>query len=47
VNGGFVIGNDRFKAQIAEMLKRRVERGAPGRPRKEVPQQSKAGIQPG
>lgn len=47
VNGGFVIGNDRFKAQIAEMLKRRVVRGAPGRPRKKIPQQSEAGIQTG
>jgi hypothetical protein len=35
VNGGFALGNDRFKAQVAEMLKRRAERGAPGRPRKE------------
>jgi putative transposase len=25
-NGGFALGNDRFKAQIAEMLGRRVER---------------------
>jgi putative transposase len=25
-NGGFVLGNDRFKAEIAEMLGRRVER---------------------
>jgi putative transposase len=47
VNGGFVIGNDRFKAQIAEMLKRRVERGAPGRPKKEPPQQPEAAITPG
>jgi len=34
-NGGFPLGNKRFKAQIAEMLERRVEPGAPGRPRKE------------
>lgn len=47
VNGGFVLGNDRFKAQIAEMLKRRVERGAPGRPRKEKPALSEAELQPG
>ena len=46
-NGGFALGNDRFKAQIAEMLKRRVERGVPGRPRKEKPELSEAGIQPG
>jgi putative transposase len=37
-NGGFALGNDRFKAQIAAMLKRRVERGVPGRPRKEIPE---------
>jgi putative transposase len=36
-NGGFALGNDRFKAQIAAMLKRRVTSGAPGRPRKEKP----------
>jgi len=47
VNGGFALGNDRFKAQIAEILKRRVECGAPGRPRKEKPELSEAGIQPG
>ena len=35
VNGGYALGNERFKAQIAEMLERRVEPGAPGRPRKE------------
>jgi putative transposase len=34
VNGGFALGNERFKAQIAELLDRRVQRGAPGRPRK-------------
>src|SRR3972149_824050 len=39
-NGGFALGNDRFKAQVAEMLKRRVERGAPGRPRKDSPELS-------
>jgi putative transposase len=43
-NGGFALGNDRFKAQIAEMLERRVQRGVPGRPRKE--KLSEAGIQP-
>jgi putative transposase len=47
LNGGFVLGSDRFKAQIAQMLKRRVERGAPGRPRKEKPELSEPGIQPG
>lgn len=43
-NGGFALGNDRFKAQVAAMLQRRVERGAPGRPQKEEP---KTGIQTG
>jgi putative transposase len=47
VNGGFALGNDRFKAQVAEMLKRRVERGAPGRPRKETPQLSEQATLPG
>jgi len=46
-NGGFALGNDRFKAQIAEMLKRRVERGAPGRPRKNKPELSETKIQAG
>ena len=32
LNGGFALGNDRFKAEIAEMLSRRVTRGKPGRP---------------
>lgn len=45
LNGGFVLGDDRFKAQIAEMLKRRVERGAPGRPRKEKLAFPEAGLQ--
>ena len=35
VNSGYALGNKRFKAQIAEMLERRVEPGVPGRPRKE------------
>ena len=47
VNGGFALGNNRFKAQIAEMLKRRVERGAPGRPKNEKHKLSEAGIQVG
>lgn len=33
-NGNFAIGNDRFKAQIAETLGRRVAPGTPGRPPK-------------
>ena len=36
-NGGFALGSERFKTQIAEMLERRVAPGAPGRPRKEKP----------
>ena len=35
-NGGFAFGNDRFKAEVAAMLGRRVERGVPGRPRKKT-----------
>jgi putative transposase len=46
-NGGFALGNDRFKAQVAERLKRRAERGVPGRPRKENPKRSDASIQAG
>jgi putative transposase len=47
VNGGFALGNDRFKAQIAEMLKRRAERGVPGRPRKEKAKLAEAATQHG
>ena len=32
-NGNFVLGNDRFKDEVAGMLKRRVVRGKPGRPK--------------
>jgi putative transposase len=46
-NGGFALGNDRFKAQIAEMLKRRAERGVPGRPRKEKAKLAEAATQHG
>ena len=46
-NGGFALGNDRFKAQIAQMLRRRVERGAPGRPRKEDAEPAETATQPG
>ena len=46
-NGGFALGNDRFKAQVAERLKRCVERGAPGRPRKDSPELSETKIQAG
>jgi putative transposase len=35
-NGGFVLGNDRFKQEVAEALKRRVAPGKPGRRRKGV-----------
>ena len=34
-NGNFVLGNDRFKKEIANMLNRRVSRGKAGRPAKE------------
>ncbi len=33
-NGNYVLGSERFRNQIAEMLGRRVTRGTPGRPRK-------------
>lgn len=46
-NGGFALGNDRFKAQVAEMLKRRAERGVPGRPRKEKAKLAEATTQHG
>jgi len=36
-NGGFVLGNARFAAEIAGMLGRRVARGKPGRPAKVQP----------
>jgi hypothetical protein len=45
-NGGFALGNDRFKAQIAEMLKRRVKRAAPGRPKKQEPGLSEDDLRP-
>lgn len=35
VNGGFALGNERFKAEIAAMLGRRVHRLPSGRPRKD------------
>jgi len=34
VNGGYALGNERFRAEIATMLGRRVEPGLSGRPRK-------------
>jgi putative transposase len=46
-NGGFALGSERFKAQIADMLERRVEPGAPGRPRKEKPKLSEPEIRTG
>lgn len=33
-NGSYVLGSERFRNQIAEMLRRRVTRGSPGRPRR-------------
>ena len=35
-NGNYVLGTERFEAQVAEMLGRRVTRGSPGRPRNEA-----------
>jgi len=37
VNGGFVLGNARFRRQIAAMLGRRTWRGLPGRPKNRKP----------
>jgi len=34
-NGNYVLGNERFKEEIANMLKRRVSPGKAGRPMKE------------
>lgn len=34
VNGGFALGNERFKTEIAAMLGRRVQPGVSGRPKK-------------
>jgi putative transposase len=44
VNGGFALGNERFKAEIAAMLGRRVEPGKSGRPRN--PKPTTEGVQP-
>jgi putative transposase len=33
-NGNYTLGNDRFKAEIEQMVKRRVTKGKPGRPAK-------------
>jgi putative transposase len=33
-HGGYCLGSDRFKQEVAAMLKRRVERGQAGRPNK-------------
>jgi putative transposase len=43
-NGGFVLGNARFRDEIARMLGRRVTRGQPGRPRKTVAGSEGAGV---
>ena len=42
VNGGFALGNERFKAEIATILGRRVERGISGRPKKKDEQSGEA-----
>lgn len=38
VNGGFALGNERFKAEVAAMLGRRVQAGISGRPKKNTAQ---------
>ena len=38
INGNFVLGNDRFKEELAGMLKRRVVPGQSGRPRRYDPE---------
>jgi len=42
VNGGYVLGNDRFEREIAAMLGRRTWKGSPGRPRKRAPDDRQA-----
>jgi putative transposase len=42
VNGGYVLGNDRFEREIAVMLGRRTWRGSPGRPKKRAPDDRQA-----
>ena len=36
-NGNFVLGDNRFAAEIEQALGRRAKRGAPGRPRQGMP----------
>lgn len=38
VNGGFALGNERFKAEVAAMLGRRIQAGISGRPKKNTEQ---------
>ncbi|MEA3277134.1 MAG: hypothetical protein U9Q81_17980 [Pseudomonadota bacterium] len=42
VNGGFVLGNERFAREIAVMLGRRTWKGSPGRPKKLAPDDRQA-----
>lgn len=35
-NGGYALGDNRFREEVAQMLGRRVERGKAGRPKKEL-----------
>lgn len=39
-NGNYVLGDSRFAEQIAQTLGRRVQPGKPGRPRRDLPQES-------
>jgi putative transposase len=38
-NGGYVLGDSRFKEEVAQMLGRRVDKGRAGRPRKALEQE--------
>jgi putative transposase len=42
LNGGFVLGNQRFEREIAAMLGRRTGKGSPGRPKRVVPDDRQA-----
>lgn len=42
-NSGYALGNEQFKAELAAMLGRRVQRGKPGRPAKEAPESGDQG----
>jgi putative transposase len=46
VNGGFALGNSRFKDEIAAMLGRRVERGTAGRPKNALTRDGQGSLLP-